>query len=210
MSIALLVIGNGRLNYLHEVVDTALDMLPAMDHYLMVDDSGSRDVRRELDRTYPDFTIQHHDQNLGMARAVQTGFDLVLTTDADHVFWLEEDMLLTVPPPVNEAINALCVLPQLAQVLFQRQPLTPEEHAAGTVVGAMNPTWVGGTNLWIHQHIFSLNPCVIPRWVLELGWSPDNESGMTRKLLDAGYWFGVWDGQYVQHVGDMRGKQWQL
>ncbi len=33
---------------------------------------------------------------------------------------------------------------------------------------------------------------------------------MTRKLLDAGYWFGVWDGQYVIHVGDRRGKQWQL
>lgn len=119
-------------------------------------------------------------------------------------------MRLTGPPPVHDARNALLTLPTLAQVLFQRQPLNDIEQAAGSVVGAMDAIRMDGTPLWLHQHIFSLNPCVIPRWVLELGWDINNEAGMTKKLLDAGYWFGVWDGQYVQHVGDRRGKSWQL
>lgn len=209
MSTALLVIGNGRLDYLHQSVDAALQHLPEFDHYLMIDDSGEAIVRRQLARHYPDFTIHSHEHNQGMARAVQSGFDLCLQTDADFVFWLEEDMVIYRPIPMNLALSAMCWEPHLAQMLFQRQPLSPDEHATGSVVGAMGPL-TERYGFYEQTHIFSLNPCLIPRNVLELGWDSDNERGMTKKLLDHGLTFGVWDGQYVEHIGVARGKQWQL
>ena len=210
LSIALLVIGNGRLDYLHQAVDSVLEHCPQFDHYLMVDDSGDHAVCRELDRHYPDFTIHHHDTNQGMARAVQAGFDLVLATDAEYVVWWEEDFVAEKPIPVEEAVDVLGTYGYTAQMLFQRQPLTPQEVEAGSVAGAM-----GGISLhhdWIiHGHIFSLNPCVIPRRILERGWPAGNEREMTNRLLVDGYTFGVWaDGPLVHHIGNVRGTAWQL
>jgi hypothetical protein len=213
VTIALTVLGNGRLDYLHQAVDSALQHLPVMDHYLMVDDSGDPSVRDELELNYPNFRLSAHAENLGMAFSVADGFSLVGETDADYVFWLEEDMVLTGPPPINEALDILQAVPTLAQMLFERQPLTPEEHAAGSVHGAM-----GGTNHgpWTeHRHLFSLNPCLIPRQVLTYGWPAGplgvgNETGMTHQLLHAGYTFGVWHGQHVEHIGQDRAPAWKL
>lgn len=215
MSTALLVIGNGRLDYLHDTVDAAMQHLPEFDHYLMVDDSGDRVVRRELQRTYPDFTLLSHDQNEGMARAVQAGFDLVLMSEVDHVVWLEEDFRILKPLPIDGAIDALNQYPHLAQMLFQRQPLAPAEIEGGSVVSGMNATRVTD-DFWVQRHIFSLNPCVIPRYVLERYRWPEgpigvgNETGMTNQLLADGWSFGVWDGQYVEHEGVLRAKNWKL
>lgn len=214
MSLALLVIGNGRLDYLHDTVDAALTHLPEFDHYLMVDDSGDPAVQRELNRNYPDFRIRSHTANLGMARAVQSGFDLVLSTDAEYVFWLEEDFRILRPPPIHMAIEILTSYPQVAQMLFERQCLTPDEHATGSVHGAMNGIDMDGWTL--QRHIFSLNPCVIPRYVLEEYRWPEgplgigNEAGMTKQLLDDGWSFGVWHGQMVEHEGVLRAKNWKL
>jgi hypothetical protein len=211
MTVALLVIGNGRLDYLHDTVEAALTHLPEMDHYLMIDDSGEASVQRELERNYPDFTTRYHDRNYGMARAVQSGFEAVLATDADYVFWLEEDMVILEPPPVRTAIGILQAYPVLAQMLFQRQCLTPDEHEGGSVAAGLHATRFCDSAKWSWQNtLFSLNPCLIPRNVLELGWDEDNEAGMTKKLLAHGFTFGVWDGQYVEHVGVRRGKKWQL
>jgi glycosyltransferase involved in cell wall biosynthesis len=215
--IALLVIGNGRLDYLHDVVDSALEHLPELGAYLMIDDSGDTTVRRELDRHYPDFDIWHHDQNLGMARAVQNGFTHALSSGAEYVFWLEEDMRIVRPVPVCAARDVLDHDDQIAQMLFARQPLTPEEHELGGVHGAFRglASHYKEWSVWAeHDWIFSLNPCLIPRRVLEDGWDRDNEAGTTARLKAAGYLFGVWghagDEPYVEHIGVGRGKKWQL
>lgn len=206
MSLALLVIGNGRLDYLRQAVDS---LEVEADHYFMVDDSGDREVARQLDREYPDFWISHHPRNLGMAAAVQSGWERVLDTQATHVLHWEEDFVQEKPLPIAEAIGILDAQQDVTQILFQRQPLTPAEHEAGSVVGAMNPTCL---DTWaIQRHIFSLNPCVIPRRTLELGWPAGNEAEMTQRILDRGWSMGVWlDGPLVHHIGESRGKNWQL
>lgn len=206
MSLALLVVGNGRLDYLRQAIDS-LDV--EADHYLMIDDSGDAQVARTLDREYPDFEIRHHINNMGMAWAVQGGWDMVLATDATHLLHWEEDFTQVGPLPVQEAINILDAQHDISQILFQRQPITPQEVEAGSVVGAMNPTYLG---TWaLQRHIFSLNPCIIPRRTLELGWPAGNEAEMTRRVLDEGWSMGVWlDGPLVHHIGDHRAPNWQL
>lgn len=206
VSLALLVIGNGRLDYLRQAVDS---LEVEADHYLMVDDSGDREVARTLDREYPDFEIAHHPTNLGMAAAVQRGWKMALAWDATHVLHWEEDFTQQKPLPITEAIGILDAQRDISQILFQRQPLTPAEHEAGSVVGAMGPVYLG---VWaLQRHIFSLNPCIIPRRTLELGWPAGNEREMTERILDRGWSMGVWlEGPLVHHIGDSRAKNWQL
>lgn len=160
------------------------------------------------------FTICNDDTHAGMAANVQKGFDLFLKTDADYVLWVEEDFIWLRRPPLEQAVEILDSHPKIAQMLFQRQPLAPAEIAAGSVIGGMDGA-VNRGDWWEQQHIFSLNPCLIPRRVVELGWPAGplgvgNETGMTHKLLDAGFSFGVWDGQYVEHIGAERGPGWAL
>lgn len=219
--IALLVIGNGRTDFLSQAVRSARDWLPPVDRLLMVDDSGDLAVRKHLDQTYRDFTITHHHENQGMAAAVQAGFDMVLDTGAEYVFWLEEDMVLCNRPPLWEAKKVLYESPQLAQMCFRREstPGNQYEWSSGCQLNAITqqasfvyewPTWTE------HDFIFSMNPCLIPRNVLELGWDADNEAGMTAKLKEKGYRFGSWghasDGQvWATHVGyAQRAAVWQL
>lgn len=176
-----------------------------------------------LETFLPDipFSVQNDTFHEGMAANVQHGFELFLKTDADYCLWVEEDFVLLRPLPLDHAVNVLDYHPHLAQMLFQRQPLAPGEVAAGSVIGGMPNAAPRGESsaprtFWFeHTHIFSLNPCLIPRRVIELGWPAGplgvgNETGMTNKLLAMGYTFGVWDGQYVEHIGEMRGPGWQL
>lgn len=209
LSLALCVIGNGRLGYLHQAVKAALHNTGHIDHYLMVNDSGDEQTAYTLAGVYPQFVIRSHPENLGMARAVQAGFDLVLSTDATHVLWVEEDMVIRVPLPIQSAITELDHNPHVAQMLFQRQPLTDGEIEGGSVLAGMGYTTDHGD--WSEQrHIFSLNPCIIPRVILQHGWPPGNEREMTIRLLDRGYTFGVWHGERVEHIGVERAAQWQL
>ncbi len=219
---ALLVIGNGRTDLLHKTVAAAEKYLPAFDHLLMVDDSGSYEVRTELAVEYPDFVIEHHMVNRGMAKAVQAGFDLVLSTDARWVFWLEEDMELTAEVPVAAAVLALQSDPDLAQMCFRRDPADPTEMPDQlTAICGRSPHVTTAPQYTTYDYLFSMGPCIIPRHILEYGWPAGpigvgNEDGMTRKLLEKGYRFGSWghpgDGQsWGRHAGyAKRGAAWQL
>jgi len=218
--IALVVIGNGRTDMLAETVASAVEFLPAPAWLLMVDDSGDLGVRSHLDETYPEFLIQHHDRNLGMAAAVQSGFDLALSTSARFVFWLEEDMVLTAAPPVDEAARVLDHNDWLAQMCFRREPVSgnPSEAQHGDQLAAIceQAKWSRGDAGWTsHDFLFSLNPCLIPRRILSLGWDKNNEAGMTSRLMQEGFLFGSWgrpgDGQsWARHIGDRRGAKWRL
>lgn len=163
--------------------------------------------------------IQYHDDDhLGMAQAIGTAWQQALEWDDwDHLLFCEEDMILERPLPLDQAVTVLESDPGLAQMLFQRQPWNALEEQTGSVLGAIRElateyhphrTWAS------HNHIFSLNPCLIPRRIIELGWPAGNEAQMTQQLLEAGYLFGCWGTPHspplVQHVGVERGEGWKL
>ena len=219
MNVALLVIGDGRADYLEATCQSIARHAGWVDHALMIDDSGDRFHELHVDCNYPDYTIRHGGRR-GMAGAVQAGFDLVLSTPATHVLWIEEDMMLTRDLPVRQATHTLDANPALAQMCFRREPWwgSPDEqreHDQLAAICSLAPNWYTKDTYTVHDYIFSLNPCVIPRRILEHGWDSDNEAGMTAKLLTLGYLFGSWGTpdvhqSWAQHIGDARSVGWRL
>lgn len=175
---------------------------------------------------HPDLYANHfqfHDTDgLGMAQAVNTAWQQALTYDWDYLLHAEEDMLLLRPLNLVRAVSIMerhYDGPRIAQMLFQREPWwgSQPEMESGSVMGGIK-----ATASYFHQHrswaeqntIFSLNPCLIPRHIVELGWPVGNEAGMTQQLLDKGYVFGVWGSErtrpYIRHIGHERGEGWKL
>ena len=170
--------------------------------------------------------VDDREHRLGMAGAVREGWGRALDAGCDLVVHWEEDFLATEPVDVGDLAAVLDRAPHLAQVVLKRQPWSPEEHAAGGIiechpdeyvqVSSFSPfsPWERVVRWTEHQRIFSLNPCVVSRAVLELGWPDGNEAEMTRKLTDLGYWFAFagnkFDPPRVLHVGAERSQGWRL
>lgn len=188
------VLTDGRDDLLTQTLASALEHLAGqIDHLYVIHDDFNRK---------------------GLAGAVQTLWAHAVGVGADYLFHLEDDWTFRSPVDLD-AMRSLVDREHLAQLVLQRQALTSDEHAAGGV--AAHPHWVQRDG-WIEQaDIFSLNPCLIPRWVLEQGWPSGplgvgNETGMTARL--AGERFGFLGEKHqtphVQHIGNHRSAEWQL
>ncbi len=172
--------------------------------------------------------IVHHivddrDHQLGMAGAVQQAWAWALSTGADFLLHVEEDFLLHREVPLEDLVTVMDNNPQLAQIVLKRQPWSAEEHAAGGIPQLYPDRYEDREThgiKWLETNwLFSLNPCLIPRRVLELGWPSGglgvgNESGFTQRCIDAGFSFGMYgtrdDDPMCVHVGAMRGDGWRL
>lgn len=164
--------------------------------------------------------VDDYEHKLGMAGAVRAAWQWALDSGCDYLFHVEEDFRFLQPVPFDQLVYVLERAPHLAQVVLKRQPWNDEEKAAGGIVECAPNEYVEckawGRNItWTeHARIFSLNPCLIPRRVLELGWPDGNEAEFTRRCLDAGYRFAFYGPKFappmVEHVGEHRSDGWRL
>lgn len=193
MTLALLLISDGREDYLDRTIASATDhgLLDLADQFIHVDDS-------------------HH--RLGFAGAIQAGWEQVRT---DYVFHLEQDFTFPERPPVEDMVALLRWQPQLAQVALKRQPWNHEERRAGGIVELhpddfteRNDAAVSWTE---HRRFWTTNPCVYSsRWCRE-GWpqEPQSEGMFTHRLLRDpllrfAFFGGKFDPPRVLHIGDER------
>lgn len=220
MKLVCVVVDDGRGEYLARTMASLDHVHHPIYSRVLINDEASALYCASLDVEYPEWDIRHTGR-LGMAGAVQAGFTAALEYEPDYVLWLEGDMLLIDDLPVQAAAEALSKPSNanLAQMVFKRLPWwgSPDEMEAGDQWAAIKRLahfYTPCGDYAKHDFIFSLNPCLIPRRVLELGWDRDNEAGMTRKLLDSGFVFGHWGGldspALVEHIGVERSQEWSL
>lgn len=195
MTVALLLIGDGRDRYRSQALDSLV---------MNVDTRGM-----------PVVEVDDRDHKLGFAGAVQHGWTRVLAeTHAEWVLWLELDFTFNQRVPVQDILDVLTAHPQLTQMALLRQPVNAAERAAGGIV-QQNPDaytpreWRG--HQWLEStRCFTTNPCIVPRWVLERGWPqrPESEGHFGIDLfgsdpaLRSAYW-GAGE-EWVCHIGDER------
>ena len=199
---ALVLVTDGRFEYLAQCVRSLRDNLDCdwFDRRVCVFD-GAGEQRLDL----PGWEVIHHQRREGLARAVQSGWGAV--RGAEWVFHVEEDFTFDEPVDLDGMAEVLRRNAYLAQMCLLRGPWSPEEHAAGGIV-EMHPDDYRAREdtkgrRWLeHERLFSLNPCLIPGEVVDMGWPTDNEAGFTRRLRADGYQFAFWGGTpCVTHIG---------
>lgn len=194
MSIALLVIDDGREDYLSRCLASIGEMCPALfSRRILIDDS---------------------EHELGFAGAIQAGWDRVLEAQADYVFHVESDFTFNRIVPLASMVWLLeRSKRKLAQVALKRQPWNPQEREAGGIVEQHpedfeeRPHPVLHT---LHRRFFTTNPSLYPREIVERGWPQvkHSEGIFTHQLLPEGYHFaflgGKLDAPWVTHTGKER------
>lgn len=158
---------------------------------------------------------------LGMAGNAQAAWDWAVEMDADYLLHIEEDMRFIRDVPLKEMRSILDTHEHLAQVVLKREPWSAEEISAGGQMETAKHLYTQCSDAhhsWMeHQTLFSMNPCLIPREVLEMGWVPGDkgvEVAITLACHDVGYSFAYYgrrhDPPYVRHVGHIRsqGHRW--
>lgn len=141
--------------------------------------------------------------------AVRAGWE---QADADFVWHMEEDFLLTERVDIKGMAAVLDANEDLASLCLLRQPWSQPEVSAGGIIplygGHMTERETDGRPWVQHDRFFSLNPSLVPRRVYELGFPEGSEPAMTDMLLSKGFTFGYWgrrDGApRCLHIGDVR------
>lgn len=219
--IALLVMTDGRDEYLDRCVGQPTDNLPGFESLItewwMHDDTGDDAYRSALAARYPDFTQLHEGGRRGFGGAIRHAWEtLRLESKADFVLHLEADFLFTREVDLAAMLEVLQARPYLAQMALRRQPWNDQERAAGGVVEA-NPdafTEVAdGRHVWLeHRAFFTTNPSLYRRSLCDFGWPsrPRSEGLFAHALwasdpdLRAGYWGARDSGEWVEHIGQER------
>lgn len=219
--IGLAVITDGRWEYLAECLGSLCEMVPggAFDYSVLVDDSADVMSRCPWGLGWDQAIV--HQRRHGLAASVRDAWTAALEAGCDFLFHVEEDFVFHRPVDLGLMAEVLGTVPNLAQIVLKRQAWSPEERAAGGIVELapdeyVDATWWGDRQVTLaeHRRVFSLNPCLIPRRVLEFGWPDGNEAEFTRMCVDKGLYFAFWGGRFaypvVEHIGVRRSAGWSL
>ena len=223
MRVAVVVVGDGRPQYLSQAVASLEQHFPEslLEAMILINDAADENYSDHLRQEYPQFDRQiHHETRRGLAGAVRSAWETALEYPIDYVFHAEEDFTYTTDIPVGQMAYLLQEYSNLAQVVLMRNPV-PHEKAAGGVIQASLSDHIerhDGNLLWVeHTKLFSFNPCLIPTRVIEsaVELAPNFlEHDVTDLLLDLGYKFSYWGGMTSEplchHIGDQRssGYHW--
>lgn len=224
MSVALLVITDGRSAYLAECVASARKHLcgPITETW-MYDDTGDAQYREVLAQTYPEFTHINAGPRQGFGGAIRYAWEtLARLSAADHVFHVEQDFTFNRDVDLAAMAEALDDQPHLAQIALRRQPWNDAERAAGGIVEQHPASYVDsgdGAHEWLeHRLFYTTNPSLIRRSLIARGWPdvPRSEGEYSQYLLRTGtpeatpeevrfaYWGRRGDGPWVEHIGHQR------
>lgn len=205
MNIALMVITDGRWDYLEETIESAdRNLCCDFSQHILVDDSGT-----DSGPTVNGFDIVKNPERRGLAGAIQSGWD-ALNNDVEWVFHLEDDFVFPATVNVAEMVDIITDEPDIAQVALLRQPWGPDEQACGGVFAANPHRFVQRDGYVEQEHLFTFNPCVYPRWIADGGAGLEQQ--VTDRLLGFrfAYLGNLDDDPRCIHIGHRRsdGYRW--
>lgn len=223
MSVALLVMTDGRDEYLERTLASVSEMLPGLGSLWMHDDTGNDAYRAQLAARYPLFTQLGQGPRRGFGGAIRWAWANLATRATDrYVFHLEADFTFRTPVDWRHLAEVLELYPQLVQLALRRQAWNAAEIAAGGVIeqhpGDYTEHRYAGATWLEHRRFFTTNPCLYRRSLCGTGW-PDvqfSEGMFGQRVLAGGtpeasaeqVRFGFWgaraDPPAVEHIGTHR------
>lgn len=225
MSVAVLVITDGRDDYLAPTLHSAMaSLVGPVTEWWMYDDTGDDGYRAHLGRRWPTFEHFNAGERQGFGGAIRAAWaHLAKHSAADYVFHLEADFRFRRRVDLGQMAEVLAERPHLAQMALVRQAWNDEEAAAGGVLErareAFTPCTDYAARAWLEHRLFwTTNPSLYRRSLLDVGW-PDGAQSEGRfglQLLEGGtpeaepsdvrfgYWGRLDDGPWVEHIGRSR------
>jgi hypothetical protein len=182
VSIAFLVITDGRDEYLRQCI-ASLDYLhgPVVERW-MFDDTGDSAYRSELRERYPQWRHIHAGPRSGCAGAFRSAREQVRnSTGAKFLFMIEQDFTFFRYVNMRAMMQVLDDNQHIAEIALRRQPWNEQERAAGGVV-EQHPDWYVDKEdkdgrKWLEQGVFyTTNPHLERTSLLNIPW-PDHQVG---------------------------------
>lgn len=214
-TIALLVMTDGRRDYIGETISSAFYNLdgPIIEKW-MHDDSGDESNRRWLESRFPSFTHIGQGPRRGFGGAYSFAWKtLAAQSKADFIFNLEDDFTFNRPVPLADMAKKLDENPHVYQMALRRQSWNKEERAAGGVIERW-PDNFKQEDGWIsHRMFFTTNPSLYRMSLIKTRTYPDvehSEGHFTLSVLESdpesvfGYWGNKSDTPWVEHIGVKR------
>lgn len=215
MKVALLVMTDGRRDYIDETVISAFDNLKGpITELWMHDDSGDENNRLWLQRRFPGFTQIGEGPRKGFGGAYSFAWKtLAARSESDFIFNLEDDFTFNRTVPLDAIAKKLDENPHVYQMALRRQSWNSEERAAGGVIERW-PENFKQEDGWIsHRMFFTTNPSLYRTSLVQTRTYTnvkDAEGHFTISILDSdpeaqfGYWGQKSDSPWVTHTGVKR------
>lgn len=221
MDLCWTVLTDGRKEYIEECLPAWIDWLDNSIHKkFIIDDSGDKEYRLWLSKTFPSFNIVPVSrERSGYSAAMSTVLTTARLSKNNYCLHIEDDFVLKRKFDINASISILNSNNQLSQISFMREPWYHNEIESGGLIEAIERDNLDAvfqqknTNGydWIeHRSYWTCNPSIFPRWLCSFRWPSGDwsESRFSRKIFNSGRTAGVLglrgDRPYVEHIGRRR------
>lgn len=215
MTIALLVMTDGRRDYIQRTIESAsVNLHGAFGPLFMYDDSGDEYNHQWLRDTFPTFTLFYKQSRQGFGGAIHSAWNYIKDYEFDHIFHLEDDFVFNRGVQVDDMARQLDTNPNVYQMALRRQAWSSEEIKAGGFM-EMWPDEFQQRDGWIsHKLFFTSNPNIYRKSLIESLPYPNHIQGAERQfsldildsnpLAEFGYWGQKTDLPWVEHIGVKR------
>ena len=224
MSVALLVMTDGRRDYLTQTLERFDEIVTgAITCRVIHDDSGDPLYRQWLRDTFPAYDVIGTPARSGFAGAMQSAWRHAEHLAERYILHLEDDFLFTRPVDLTEPASMLDSRPYLAQLAFRRQPWGAEVKHGGFMAMApdLYTEHTDGERSWVETtRNYTTNPSLHRRELCTTAW-PDGEHtegrygfqlrehglpwGVAGEDVRFGFWGSMDAGRdWVWHIGETR------
>lgn len=215
MSVAILLMTDGRRQYIHETIASASTMLkgPITEKW-MHDDSGDESNRQWLHEQFPEFTQIGQGPRRGFGGAYSFAWKTLASySKADFIFNLEDDFTINREVPLEAMAKKLDENPHVYQMALRRQSWNNEERAAGGVIERWPDQFFQQDGFITHRLFFTTNPSLYRKSLIEERVYldvKDAEGHFTISITDSdpkalfGYWGEKADSPWCEHIGVKR------
>lgn len=216
--IALLLMTDGRTEYIHQTITSSASMLkgPITERW-MHDDSGDEGYRQWLCSNFPFFTPIGEGPRKGFGGAYAFAWKtLSEKSKASFIFGLEDDFTFNREVPLEDMVKVLEDNPHVYQMALRRQPWNSEEIKAGGIIERWPEDFEEieqGGLVWLeHRRWYTTNPNLYRRSLLDREWpvTKDAEGHFGFKIFaedptaKCGFWGQKTDPPWVEHTGRQR------
>lgn len=213
-AIALLVMTDGRRQYIKHAIDSAsCKLIGSIGPRFMFDDSGDAENHQWLRDNFPDFDLIYKETRQGFGGAINSAWDYIKKYDFDYVFHLEDDFTFNRGIPLEDMAQVLKDNPHVYQMALCRQAWNHEEREAGGVIQRWSSD-LHQQDGWIsHRLWFTTNPSLYRKSLIETREYPnvkDSEGHFSQSIITSdpaalfGYWGQKTDPPWVEHIGIQR------